>query len=595
MSQFVVSARKYRPLRFQDVVGQEHVTATLKNALNTDKLAHAFLFCGPRGVGKTSCARILAKAINCMNPSSDREPCNECASCESFNENASFNIIELDAASNNKVEHIRQLNEQVRFQPQQGKFKVFIIDEVHMLTTAAFNAFLKTLEEPPPYAVFILATTEKHKILPTILSRCQVFDFHRIQVPAMAAHLGKIAQEEGLQAEEEALRLIASKADGALRDALSLFDRIATVSQGKIDYKMVIDQLNILDYDYFFQFVDGFLQEDLSAVMNLYDEVLSKGFDGDLFIVGLADHLRQLLVAQHPATHGLIEGGEKLKARYLEQAKKTSKGFLLTGLSLLNDCDVQYPRARHKRLHVEICLGRIAYMRRVVSPGHNSTAEKKKSDARAVEPAQQEDPSDRKPTDQEKTPEPSVKVEPSLVKESPKPIGLTSKQTITPSAPPSAKGKIPSLIPSLQSTSSLTKAVEEEIRTKEENVQELTVELVRAAWKKYGEALHSASTRNMFENSDVFLENEIIRVMVPTSIARDTLAKETAFIQSLRDEFLRSDLKVEINIDEEKAAALKASTVRPMNAKEKFEALRATNPNFQSLQTWFDLKPDGEI
>lgn len=595
MSQFVVSARKYRPLRFQDVVGQEHVTATLKNALNTDKLAHAFLFCGPRGVGKTSCARILAKAINCMNPSSDREPCNECASCESFNENASFNIIELDAASNNKVEHIRQLNEQVRFQPQQGKFKVFIIDEVHMLTTAAFNAFLKTLEEPPPYAVFILATTEKHKILPTILSRCQVFDFHRIQVPAMAAHLGKIAQEEGLQAEEEALRLIASKADGALRDALSLFDRIATVSQGKIDYKMVIDQLNILDYDYFFQFVDGFLQEDLSAVMNLYDEVLSNGFDGDLFIVGLADHLRQLLVAQHPATHGLIEGGEKLKARYLEQAKKTSKGFLLTGLSLLNDCDVQYPRARHKRLHVEICLGRIAYMRRVVSPGHNSVIEKKKSNTSAVEPARQEHLSDPKPMGKEKTPEPSAKAEPPMVKVAPKPVEIPSKQTATPSARLSVKGKIPSLIPSLQSTSSLTKAVEEEIRTKEENVQELTVELVRAAWKKYGEGLHSASTRNMFENSDVFLENEVIRVMVPTSIARDTLAKETAFIQSLRDEFLRSDLKVEINIDEEKAAALKASTVRPMNAKEKFEALRAANPNFQSLQTWFDLKPDGEI
>jgi len=296
MGKFVVSARKYRPNRFVDVVGQEHVSQTLKNALQNDHLAHAFLFCGPRGVGKTTCARILAKVLNCTNLTEEKEPCNECESCTSFNKNNSFNIVELDAASNNSVEHIRALNEQVRFQPQQGDYKVFIIDEVHMLSQAAFNAFLKTLEEPPAHAVFILATTEKHKIIPTILSRCQIFDFKRIQIKRIVGHLQNICDQENIQAEEDALHIIAQKADGALRDALSIFDRIVSYSGDSIKYADVISNLNVLDHDYFFKFVDAMLVEDMPQVLLLFNEVLDKGFEGDIFITGLSEHLRDLLV-----------------------------------------------------------------------------------------------------------------------------------------------------------------------------------------------------------------------------------------------------------------------------------------------------------
>ena len=288
MSNFVVSARKYRPQRFEDVVGQQHVAGTLKNALATDHLAHAFLFTGPRGVGKTTCARILAKILNCENRSATQEACNHCASCLAFNESASFNIIELDAASNNSVEHIRALIEQVRFQPQQGRYKVFIIDEVHMLSNQAFNAFLKTLEEPPPYAIFILATTEKYKIIPTILSRCQIFDFRRIEVADMVLHLKSICQKEGIEAEEDALHIIGQKADGALRDALSIFDRITSFSGKKITYNDVIENLNVLDYDYYFQITDALLGEDMPALLNLFDQILHKGFEPEIFVSGLA-------------------------------------------------------------------------------------------------------------------------------------------------------------------------------------------------------------------------------------------------------------------------------------------------------------------
>ena len=360
MSGFVVSARKYRPVRFDEVVGQEHVSQTLKNALRNDHLAHAFLFCGPRGVGKTTCARILAKVLNCQNPTADFEPCNTCSSCQAFAENASFNITELDAASNNSVEHIRALIEQVRFQPQQGKYKVFIIDEVHMLSQQAFNAFLKTLEEPPPYAIFILATTEKHKIIPTILSRCQIFDFKRIQVQDIVNHLIGICSAESIEAEPDALHIIGQKADGALRDALSIFDRMVSYDSQRVTYDAVISNLNILDYDYYFRVVDALLLEDLAQAMVIFDEILRKGFDPDLFINGLAEHLRNVLVGKDQATLQLLEVGDRLRERYSQQSTQCGNDFLLTALHLCNECDINYRMARHKRLHVEMYLIKLA-------------------------------------------------------------------------------------------------------------------------------------------------------------------------------------------------------------------------------------------
>ncbi|NJL14599.1 MAG: DNA polymerase III subunit gamma/tau [Microscillaceae bacterium] len=357
MKNFVVSARKYRPVTFDSVVGQSHVSDTLKNALKTQKLAQAFLFCGPRGVGKTTCARILAKAINCLQATPEAEACGVCASCQAFQQNSSLNIYELDAASNNSVEDIRHLVEQVRIAPAVGTRKVYIIDEVHMLSNAAFNAFLKTLEEPPSYVIFILATTEKHKIIPTILSRCQIFDFKRIEVRDMAEHLQKIAASEQLVAEYDALELIAQKADGGLRDALSLFDMISTFSPtGRIDYATTIEILHILDYDYYLKLTDAFLAENLPEALLIFDEILRRGFDGLNFIAGLASHFRDLMVCQDPSTLKLLQVPEKIRQRYQSQAQKASLGFLLSALNLAQQCEVQYKTSKNPRLHVELAL-----------------------------------------------------------------------------------------------------------------------------------------------------------------------------------------------------------------------------------------------
>lgn len=360
MENFVVSARKYRPADFKSVVGQQHITTTLQNAIKNNHLAQAFLFCGPRGVGKTTCARILAKTINCENVTNN-EACGKCDSCVSFQNSASFNIYELDAASNNSVDDIRNLVDQVRYAPQKGQYKVYIIDEVHMLSTAAFNAFLKTLEEPPKYAIFILATTEKHKIIPTILSRCQIFDFNRIQIKHIADHLREIAEKEKVDYEDEALRLIATKADGALRDALSIFDLIVTYSAGKkVTYKETIDNLNILDYDYYFKVVDALIAEDLSATLLIFDEILKKGFDGHNFIVGLSEHFRDLLVVKDEATVELLQVSESAKERYILQTQQSSVSFLLSALNLANQCDINYKASKNQRLHVELALMKMA-------------------------------------------------------------------------------------------------------------------------------------------------------------------------------------------------------------------------------------------
>ena len=356
MDNYIVSARKYRPATFDTVVGQRALTTTLKNAIANNKLAHAYLFCGPRGVGKTTCARIFAKTINCLSPNSDGEACNECESCKAFNEQRSYNIHELDAASNNSVEDIRSLIEQVRIPPQIGKYKVYIIDEVHMLSTAAFNAFLKTLEEPPHHAIFILATTEKHKILPTILSRCQIYDFNRISVTDTVEHLQSVAQKEGIDVEPEALTVIAQKADGGMRDALSIFDQVTSFSNGHITYKSVIENLNVLDYEYYFKLTDYILENKVSECMLLFNEVLKKGFDGNHFITGLSSHFRDLLVSRDEQTLQLLEVGASIRERYKTQAQKCEQKFLYKAMKLCNDCDLNYRQSKNKRLLVELTL-----------------------------------------------------------------------------------------------------------------------------------------------------------------------------------------------------------------------------------------------
>ena len=368
MENFVVSARKYRPATFDTVVGQEHITTTLKNAIQNNHLAQAFLFCGPRGVGKTTCARILAKTINCLSLTSEGEACGQCSSCTAFQNNASLNIYELDAASNNSVEDIRSLVEQVRYPPQLGKYKIYIIDEVHMLSNAAFNAFLKTLEEPPSYAIFILATTERYKVIPTIQSRCQIFDFNRIQVNDIAAHLAKIAVAENIKAEAEALRLIAQKADGGLRDALSMFDLIVTFSSNNaISYAKTIENLHILDYDYYFKITDALMAEDVANSYLIFNEILKKGFDGHLFTVGLCEHLRNLLVCKDASTITLLEVSKDVQDRYLQQSKAATMSFLISAMNIIGLCDIQYKTSKNQRLHVELSLLKMAHINKAIN------------------------------------------------------------------------------------------------------------------------------------------------------------------------------------------------------------------------------------
>ena len=360
MEEYIVSARKYRPTSFDTVVGQQALTTTLKNAVKSGKLAHAYLFCGPRGVGKTTCARIFAKAINCLTPTADGEACGQCESCQAFNEQRSFNIFELDAASNNSVEHIKTLMEQTRIPPQVGKYKVFIIDEVHMLSTAAFNAFLKTLEEPPAHVIFILATTEKHKILPTILSRCQIYDFERMTVRNTIEHLKSVADKEGITYEEEALAVIAEKADGGMRDALSIFDQATSFCQGNITYQKVIEDLNVLDAENYFKIVDLALANKVADIMVLLNSIINKGFDGGLLIGGLAKHMRNVLMARDAQTLPLLEVSDQQKERYQQQAQKCPIPFLYQALQLLNQCDINYRQSSNKRLLVELTLIEVA-------------------------------------------------------------------------------------------------------------------------------------------------------------------------------------------------------------------------------------------
>lgn len=602
MSTFVVSARKYRPSRFEDVVGQEHVTNTLKNALRNDHLAHAFLFCGPRGVGKTTCARILAKVLNCHNPTSDFEPCNECDSCRSFNENASFNITELDAASNNSVEHIRALIEQVRFQPQQGKYKVFIIDEVHMLSQQAFNAFLKTLEEPPPYAIFILATTEKHKIIPTILSRCQIFDFKRIQVPAMVAHLAHICQTEGIQADAEALHIIAQKADGALRDSLSIFDRIVSFSGKHIQYEDVISNLNVLDYDYFFRTVSAMLSEDRSQVLLILDEVMKKGFDPDLFINGLASHLRDLLVCQDEATVALLEVSESLRDQYLQQARQANPSFLLTAMNLANDCDLNYKSALNKRLHVEMALLKMTYTQRAVDLArHGAPAEipeKKTPDVSpppsttAANDRQESKKANPGPVSKQQTAGESPKTtEPPAQPEDHPPESTTAGHTETPSSSPTSERL--SNTPRLGDIGVMMERLKQQEATvqSEQQTEPLTLDGVQAFYQRHLENIPQESTRNLLKSVTFKLEDQQLQATVSSTLVENALRQEHNLIQEMRENFGAPDLRLHIEVDK---SQVREAPKRPqlLSNKEKLRQMYEQNPNIKELTDRFGLRFD---
>lgn len=573
MSNFVVSARKYRPKRFEDVVGQQHVAGTLKNALATDHVAHAFLFTGPRGVGKTTCARILAKVLNCENRSVHNEACNACSSCVSFNENASFNIIELDAASNNSVDHIRALIEQVRFQPQQGKYKVFIIDEVHMLSQQAFNAFLKTLEEPPPYAIFILATTEKHKIIPTILSRCQIFDFRRITPGDMVLHLKNICDKEGIKAEDDALHIIAQKADGALRDALSIFDRITSSSGKKIDYNDVIEHLNVLDYDYYFQITDALLAEDVPEILKLFDQILRKGFEPDVFVNGLAEHLRNILVCKDESTLALLETGDMLRERYRRQAKLAANSFVLTALNLANECDIHFKMARHKRLHVEISLIKMAYIGRTMLAAQLTGPEKK-------------------------TPDLNLGTENPPPNATPGPQKASNAQELNKDQLATLAGELHAGLKKADkialSLASFEAAVEVEEQEKARRESKLNFQTATSEWLAYAQVVESKMVRMAFQNARLELHDKLLKAYVKTSIDRNHIQGELMRVmESLRNRLHDPLIKIQVlQEDAPQDDPIPMAPRRPATTREKLEMMIEQNPVVQNLIARLELKPE---
>lgn len=593
MSNFVVSARKYRPTSFDEVVGQDHVAKTLKNALQTDHLAHAFLFTGPRGVGKTTCARILAKIINCENPVNKVEACNECSSCKAFNDNASFNIHELDAASNNSVENIRALIEQVRFQPQHGKFKVFIIDEVHMLSTSAFNAFLKTLEEPPSYAIFILATTEKHKIIPTILSRCQIFDFKRIQIADTVIQLERICEKEGIKAEKEALHTIANKADGAMRDALTIFDKISSSVGDTITYKDVVANLNLLDYEYYFKITDAFLRENISEVLLSLNEIVRLGFDAEHFVVGLAEHFRDLLIAKLPATISILEVSDELKNRYLNQASLAKSSFLLSGLNILNQCDIDLARAKNKRLHVELALSKLTFLSRAMEVdifGNNGSQEKK-TDVLNEKVVSEPQKSQISSNGSQIAPKESLKdvqhINESLSKESL--ITSELKSDVNIAIKPATGLKMSDI-------NAIRESIKKDEQTKAEARKNISIELVKEIWHKYTEYNPSKSVQSALNLAVLNLSGQTISGKVPTQVSKDMILQETALLDKLRNELGISNLIFEIEVDKSLFPDFEDNKpVQAMTQREKYLLMLEKNPSLGSFTKKFGLKLDTEV
>jgi DNA polymerase-3 subunit gamma/tau len=592
MDNFIVSARKYRPATFHQVVGQQSITNTLQNAIKNNHLAQAFLFTGPRGVGKTTCARILAKTINCTNLTHDLEPCDACESCTSFNNNASFNIHELDAASNNSVDDIRHLVEQVRIPPQVGKYKVYIIDEVHMLSQSAFNAFLKTLEEPPSYAKFILATTEKHKIIPTILSRCQIFDFRRINVEDIAQYLGYVASKENIETEPEALHIIAQKADGALRDALSTFDQIVSYSGHTMSYKNVIENLNILDYDYYFRITNDLLRNDIQELLLLFNEVIENGFDGQHFIMGLSDHLRSLLVIKNPATIKLMHASDQLKAKYMEQAKHCTPEFLFKALDICNQYDINYKASNNKRLHIEIALMSVAEL---LNTSSGSTALPpppaipKEQKINVVKEPKTEYPDAKpietvpvKPVEMVSEPEPEPKPE---ILPSKKPITETTGNT---KIPDSGNGKN---IKNISIKAGLRSIKEQSVS--DENQPEpiidnpFTQEKLEKTWSDFCKTYEEKSpsfAHALAKYVPILAENNQIRYKIDSIQIMQNSISVNHLMEHLKRELNNNQITLKAVVPD-KNEQKKAYTDR-----EKLERLIEKNPNVQKLKDQFNLE-----
>ncbi len=585
MSDFIVSARKYRPSTFDAVVGQSSITSTLKNAIKSNQLAQSFLFCGPRGVGKTSCARILAKTINCENITENVEACNTCVSCKSFNENASFNVHELDAASNNSVDDIRKLVDQVRFAPQVGDYNIYIIDEVHMLSAQAFNAFLKTLEEPPKHAKFILATTEKHKIIPTILSRCQIFDFKRVGINDISNHLAFVAKSEGITAEQEALHLIAQKSDGAMRDSLSLFDRLASFSDKQLTYQGVIEHLNILDYDYYFKVTDALLINDIKSLLNLFNEILDNGFDGHHFINGLAEHLRDILVAKDESTLKLLEKGDALQDRYLEQSKACELSFLIPALNLCNECDVQYKTSNNKRLLVELSLMRIS------SIGHQMTEKKSpKSFVVTLNDEKKHVSVEKVPEIAQKTEKTTENTEVSTFK------NIEEKEIVAPKSTPrislsgKKKSKTISITAAFQDINKVNEE-DQEIDTSKLRKTDFPASAMLKTWKEVIVFVKQKGKSNLGITLGVFppklKENYVIELPLSNSSQVEMMMEEKYMVL----EFLRNKLEndyIEITttiIEGEKSNI-------PYTNKDKFAKMMEENPHLETLRMKLGLDPD---
>jgi len=592
---YIVSARKYRPQTFDTVVGQEHITTTLKNAIRHQHLAHAYLFTGPRGVGKTTCARILAKTINCEQPSEDMEACNQCQSCQSFNNSGSFNIFELDAASNNSVDDIRELVNQVRFAPQQGKYKIYIIDEVHMLSAAAFNAFLKTLEEPPPYAIFILATTEKHKVLPTILSRCQIFDFKRITTDDIVHHLHSIATREGMLAQESALHVVAQKSEGCMRDALSMLDRIASFTNGQLTYSATMEHLNMLDADFYFKLTDHLLSQDISGTLLLLDNVLERGFEGNVIIEGLAEHMRNLLLCKDQRMAKLLDVPNDHKPVYYEKALQTPPSFIISALSVLNECELNFKNATNKRLHIEMCLIRLCYLLQATQPEvkkNTNPSDALSQLSGSVPPATTTLPPPAYTAPAAAVSQVSKVAEPEPMTSAP--AFQSAPETSTTSVRPQyASGGARKISKNLMDD--IDAALSTAATSSASETKELTDELVQAVYEQYKEKLRSENKSVLVSQFSV-IKAEVtgpdeVRLVAPTELTEE-YAKEQ---RNLLIDHFRKQISGKIRVTTEVRRDESADQEQPqvvLSKTEVFEAMTRENPNLQKLKEALNLQID---